>query len=81
MRILVSGGAGFLGSHLCENLVLEGHNVVAVDNLYTGTQENLSKILNYPNFQLIRHDVCLPIHLEVDAIYNLACPASPIHYQ
>jgi UDP-glucuronate decarboxylase len=81
MRILVTGGAGFLGSHLCENLVLEGHNVIAVDNLYTGTQENLSKILNYPNFQLIRHDVCLPIHLEVDAIYNLACPASPIHYQ
>jgi len=81
MRILVTGGAGFLGSHLCENLVLEGHNVIAVDNLYTGTQENLSKILNYPNFQLIRHDVCLPIYLEVDAIYNLACPASPIHYQ
>jgi UDP-glucuronate decarboxylase len=81
MRILVTGGAGFLGSHLCENLVLEGHNVIAVDNLYTGTQENLSKILSYPSFQLIRHDVCLPINLEVDAIYNLACPASPIHYQ
>lgn len=81
MRILVTGGAGFLGSHLCENLVLEGHSVIAVDNLYTGTKENLSKILNYPNFKLIRHDVCLPINLEVDAIYNLACPASPIHYQ
>ena len=81
MRILVTGGAGFLGSHLCENLVLEGHSVIAVDNLYTGTRENLSKILNYPNFKLIRHDVCLPINLEVDVIYNLACPASPIHYQ
>jgi UDP-glucuronate decarboxylase len=81
MRILVTGGAGFLGSHLCESLLLEGHNVIAVDNLYTGSIENLSDILSDPNFQLIEHDVCSPINLEIDAIYNLACPASPIHYQ
>lgn len=81
MRILVTGGAGFLGSHLCERLLSEGNEVIALDNFYTGSRSNVSKLMSHPNFEMIRHDVCLPIFLEVDAVYNLACPASPIHYQ
>ena len=81
MRILVTGGAGFLGSHLCETLLLQGHEVIALDNFYTGSRSNVSKLMSHPNFEMIRHDICLPIFIEVDAVYNLACPASPIHYQ
>ena len=80
-RILVTGGAGFLGSHLCERLVAEGHDVLCLDNFFTGTKENIGHLLGKPNFELIRHDLVAPIFLEVDQIYNLACPASPIHYQ
>jgi UDP-glucuronate decarboxylase len=80
-RILVTGGAGFLGSHLCQKLVDQGHDVVCVDNLYTGAKRNISELLTYPNFEFLRHDVTFPIYLEVDQIYNLACPASPVHYQ
>jgi len=80
-RILVTGGAGFLGSHLCESLVAEGHDVVCVDNFFTGSRRNIAHLLNLPNFELIRHDVTFPLYVEVDEIYNLACPASPIHYQ
>lgn len=80
-RILVTGGAGFLGSHLCERLVEAGSDVICVDNFYTGTKANIAHLLNLPNFELIRHDVTFPLYLEVDEIYNLACPASPIHYQ
>jgi UDP-glucuronate decarboxylase len=81
MRILVTGGAGFLGSHLCDQLLLEGHEVIALDNLYTGYRRNIESHLLNPNFEFIRHDVTIPIALEVDAIFNLACPASPVHYQ
>jgi UDP-glucuronate decarboxylase len=81
MRILVTGGAGFLGSHLCERLVAEGHDVICVDNFYTGSKDNIAHLLGKPNFELIRHDVTFPLYIEVDQIYNLACPASPIHYQ
>jgi len=81
MRILVTGGAGFLGSHLCDRLLLEGHEVIVLDNLYTGTRENIATHLLNPKFEFIRHDVTIPIAVEVDAIFNLACPASPIHYQ
>lgn len=81
MRILVTGGAGFIGSHLCERLVNEGHDVVCLDNYFTGRKENIAHLLDYYRFELIRHDVTLPIFLEVDQIYNFACPASPIHYQ
>jgi UDP-glucuronate decarboxylase len=81
MRILVTGGAGFLGSHLCERLLLDGHEVLAVDNLYTGSKQNISHLLSNNRFELLRHDVTFPLFVEVDAIYNLACPASPIHYQ
>jgi UDP-glucuronate decarboxylase len=81
MRILVTGGAGFLGSHLCETLLSQGNEVIALDNFYTGSRSNISKLMSHPNFEVIRHDICLPIFLEVDAVYNLACPASPIHYQ
>lgn len=81
MRILVTGGAGFLGSHLCERLLNEGHEVIAVDNYYTGTKENISNFLSHPRFEVIRHDVTFPLYMEIDAIMNLACPASPIHYQ
>ena len=81
MRYLVSGGAGFLGSHLCDALILEGHEVLAVDNFYTGTRLNVQHLLDNPRFELLRHDVTLPLVVEVDAILNLACPASPIHYQ
>jgi UDP-glucuronate decarboxylase len=80
-RILVTGGAGFLGSHLCDRLVDEGHEVLCLDNFFTGSRRNISHLLGKPNFELIRHDLVQAIFLEVDEIYNLACPASPIHYQ
>ena len=80
-RILVTGGAGFLGSHLCDRLIREGHEVLCLDNFFTGAKNNIRHLLGLPNFELIRHDVVHPIFLEVDEIYNLACPASPIHYQ
>ena len=80
-RVLVTGGAGFLGSFLCERLLTEGYDVICVDNFYTGTKRNIVHLLNNPYFELIRHDITFPLYLEVDEIYNLACPASPIHYQ
>jgi UDP-glucuronate decarboxylase len=80
-RVLVTGGAGFLGSHLCERLVAEGHDVLCVDNFFTGTKDNVEHLLRNPRFELMRHDVTFPLYVEVDEIYNLACPASPIHYQ
>lgn len=80
-RILVTGGAGFLGSHLCERLLNEGHEIICADNLFTGTKENVLHLLDNPRFELIRHDITEPLHLHVDQIYNLACPASPTHYQ
>ncbi|MBW2648777.1 MAG: SDR family oxidoreductase [Deltaproteobacteria bacterium] len=80
-RILVTGGAGFLGSHLCDRLVAEGHDVLCLDNFFTGGKQNVSHLLGKPNFELIRHDLVQPIFLEVDQIYNLACPASPVYYQ
>jgi len=80
-RILVTGGAGFLGSHLCERLVDAGHDVLCVDNFFTGTRENVAHLLPRANFELMRHDVTFPLYVEVDEIYNLACPASPVHYQ
>src|SRR5271167_329971 len=80
-RVLVTGGAGFLGSHLCERLLEAGHDVLCVDNFFTGTRRNLDHLLDYKNFELLRHDVTFPLYVEVDEIYNLACPASPIHYQ
>ena len=80
-RILVTGGAGFLGSHLCESLLRGGNNVICVDNFFTGHKSNIGHLINDENFELIRHDITFPLYLEVDEIYNLACPASPIHYQ
>tara|TARA_B110000008_G_scaffold34109_1_gene30261 strand:- start:5308 stop:6279 length:972 start_codon:yes stop_codon:yes gene_type:complete len=80
-KILVTGGAGFLGSHLCAALLKKNHKVLCVDNFYTGTKKNIEKLLLNPNFELIEHDITYPIYFEVDEIYNLACPASPIHYQ
>ena len=80
-RILVTGGAGFLGSHLCEKLMDHGHDVICVDNFYSATKQNILHLLKRPNFELIRHDITFPLYLEVDEIYNLACPASPVHYQ
>jgi UDP-glucuronate decarboxylase len=80
-RVLVTGGAGFLGSHLCDRLIRDGHEVLCVDNLFTGTRANISHLLNHPRFEFQRHDVTFPLYVEVDEIYNLACPASPIHYQ
>ncbi|VBB42269.1 NAD-dependent epimerase/dehydratase family protein [uncultured Desulfatiglans sp.] len=80
-RILVTGGAGFLGSHLCERLMAEGHDVLCLDNFFTGSKRNVAHLLGRPNFELLRHDLVQPILLEVDEIYNLACPASPVHYQ
>lgn len=80
-RILVTGGAGFLGSHLCDRLVNEGNDVICVDNFYTGSKDNIIGLLNNPHFESMRHDVTFPLYVEVDEIYNLACPASPVHYQ
>ena len=80
-RILVTGGAGFLGSHLCERLIDQGHDVLCVDNYFTGSKKNIEHLLDHPRFELMRHDVTFPLYVEVDEIYNLACPASPIHYQ
>ena len=80
-RILVTGGAGFLGSHLCERLLADGHDVLCLDNFFTGTKDNIAHLLDNPYFELMRHDVTFPLYVEVDEIYNLACPASPIHYQ
>ena len=80
-RILVTGGAGFLGSHLCERLLQDGQEVLCVDNLYTGRRENIAHLMQNTSFEFMRHDICLPLYVEVDEIYNLACPASPIHYQ
>jgi UDP-glucuronate decarboxylase len=81
MRILVTGGAGFIGSHLCDRLLAEGHQVVCLDNFFTGRRENIEHQLDNPDFEVLRHDVCEPLFTEVDQIYNLACPASPVHYQ
>ena len=81
MRILVTGGAGFLGSHLCEKLLAQGHEVICLDNFFTGRKSNLDALINHPKFELVRHDVIDPFKFEVDQIYNLACPASPPHYQ
>ena len=80
-RVMVTGGAGFLGSHLCERLINEGCDVLCVDNFYSGTKDNIAHLVSNPYFELIRHDVTFPLYVEVDEIYNLACPASPIHYQ
>jgi len=80
-RILVTGGAGFLGSHLCERLLGEGNEVICMDNYFTGTKQNIQHLMDNPSFELMRHDVTFPVYLEIDEIYNLACPASPIHYQ
>src|SRR5260221_12274140 len=80
-RILVTGGAGFLGSHLCERLLAMGNDVLCVDHYFTGTKQNLAHVLDDPRCELMRHDVTFPLYVEVDEIYNLACPASPIHYQ
>ena len=80
-RILITGGAGFLGSHLCERLLNDGHDVICLDNFFTGTKENVAHLFGHPQFELMRHDVTFPLYVEVDEIYNLACPASPIHYQ
>lgn len=81
MKILVTGGAGFLGSHLCERLVAQGHDILCVDNYYTGSKRNVAHLMSHANFELMRHDVTFPLYVEVNQIYNLACPASPIHYQ
>lgn len=81
MRILITGGSGFLGSHLCERLLKDGHDVICVDNFFTGHKRNITHLMDNPWFEVIRHDVTFPLYIEVDQIYNLACPASPIHYQ
>ena len=80
-RVLVTGGAGFIGSYICESLIKKGYYVICCDNFYTGNRENLTEIVSHKNFELIRHDITFPIYLEVDEIYNFACPASPVHYQ
>jgi UDP-glucuronate decarboxylase len=80
-KLLVTGGCGFLGSHLCERLLAEGHDVLCVDNYFTGSKDNVAHLLDHPRFELMRHDVTFPLYVEVDEIYNFACPASPIHYQ
>jgi UDP-glucuronate decarboxylase len=79
--ILITGGAGFLGSHLCDRLIADGHDIICVDNLFTGTKRNIDHLISHPRFEFLRHDVTFPLYVEVDEIYNLACPASPIHYQ
>ena len=81
LSILVTGGAGFLGSHLCSRLLDDGNNVICVDNFFTGSKENIYPLMDNPRFESIRHDVTFPLYVEIDEIYNLACPASPIHYQ
>ncbi|MBN2189471.1 MAG: GDP-mannose 4,6-dehydratase, partial [Chitinispirillaceae bacterium] len=81
LRILVTGGAGFLGSHLCDRLVKEGHDVICLDNYFTGSKRNVAHLLGKPNFEIMRHDITFPVLVEVDRIFNLACPASPVHYQ
>jgi UDP-glucuronate decarboxylase len=81
MRIMVTGGAGFIGSHLCRKLLNEGHEVLCLDNFFTGNKRNIAELMDHRYFELIRHDICFPIYVEVDKIYNLACPASPVHYQ
>ena len=81
LRILVTGGCGFLGSHLCRRLVNEGHDVVALDNFFTSQKSNVKDLLDKPNFEVVRHDVTKEFFIEVDQIYNMACPASPVHYQ
>jgi len=80
-QVLVTGGAGFLGSHLCDRLLRDRHDVLCVDNFFTGAKDNIIHLLENPHFEFLRHDVCFPLYVEVDEIYNLACPASPIHYQ
>ena len=80
-RVIVTGGAGFIGSHLCERLIDDGNEVLAIDNFYTSSRQNVYHLLNIKAFELMRHDITLPVHVEGDQIYNLACPASPIHYQ
>ena len=80
-RVLVTGGAGFIGSHLCDHLLADGHDVLCVDNFFTGTKDNIAHLVGHPRFELLRHDVTFPLYVEVDEIYNLACPASPVHYQ
>src|SRR5665213_496108 len=80
-RVLVTGGAGFVGSHLCERLIAPGHHVLCVDTYFTGCKENVEHLLDDPRFEVMRHDVTHPLFVEVDEIYNLACPASPVHYQ
>jgi UDP-glucuronate decarboxylase len=80
-RVLVTGGAGFLGSHLCDSLVRSGHDVLCVDNFFTGRKDNVAHLLHQPNFEILRHDITFPLYVEVDEIFNLACPASPVHYQ
>lgn len=81
MRVLVTGGAGFIGTHLCRRLIAEGHEVICLDNFFTGRKSNIEELMDHPRFELLRHDITQPILLEVDQIYNLACPASPVHYQ
>ncbi|HHN74985.1 MAG TPA: NAD-dependent epimerase/dehydratase family protein, partial [Acidobacteria bacterium] len=80
-RVLVTGGAGFLGSHLCERLLEAGHEVLCVDNFFTGRRTHVAHLLDHPRFELMRHDITFPLYVEVDRIFNLACPASPVHYQ
>jgi UDP-glucuronate decarboxylase len=80
-RVLVTGGAGFIGSHLCDRLLERGDEVLCADNFYTGTRRNVHHLLSNPRFELTRHDICFPLYVEVDRIFNLACPASPVHYQ
>jgi UDP-glucuronate decarboxylase len=81
MKVMVTGGAGFIGSHLCERLICQGHEVVCLDNFFTGRRDNVRPLLDYNTFELLRHGVCEPLLVEVDQVYNLACPASPVHYQ
>jgi UDP-glucuronate decarboxylase len=80
-RVLVTGGSGFIGSHLCERLLNDGYDVLCVDNYYSSTKDNIAHLLDNPRFEVIRHDVTFPLYVEVDEIYHLACPASPVHYQ